>query len=65
MKNLSILFEYQRFAPNDGLQARLDAVAAKYLAEGTPLEDDELDVAAAGEPYRKLRFGEGSDADIG
>lgn len=51
--DLRSLFEYQKFAPNARLQSRLDAVAAKYLADGVELMDDELDVAAAGEPYRK------------
>lgn len=62
MRNLKLLFEYQRFAPNDALQSRLDAVAAKYFVGGTALDDDELDVSAAGELYRTLR--EDADADI-
>lgn len=63
MEKLRMLFEYQRFAPNSRLRAKLDAVGARYFASGEELADDELDVAAAGEPYRHLEAGEGSDAD--
>ena len=43
------MFEYQKFKPNSRLQARIDAIAEKYLSEGIALEDDDLNVAAAGD----------------
>lgn len=58
MNSLRKLMEYQRFAPNEHLQKKLDAVGAKYLACGVELADDELDVAAAGEVYGGRLLGE-------
>lgn len=44
------LFEYQRFAGNTRLQALLDDTCARWPGQGEALDDDMLDVAAAGEP---------------
>ncbi len=52
MKNLRELFEYQKFKPNPRLQAKIDEVTGRYLSNGVELDDDELDVAAAGDPYQ-------------
>lgn len=66
MKNLKSLFEYQKFNPNVGLQARIDAVTEKYLSQSHLLSDDELYmVSAAGEPYLNEPPAGGSDADEG
>ena len=47
-KRLRTLFDFQRFAGNE----RLDAIirAAGESDAGTPLDDGELDLNAAGEP---------------
>ena len=47
-KRLRALFDFQRFAGNE----RLDALirAAEESDAGTPLDDGELDLNAAGEP---------------
>ena len=47
-KRLRALFDFQRFAGNE----RLDALirAAEESGAGTPLDDGELDLNAAGEP---------------
>ncbi len=63
MKNLKILFEYQKFKPYAGLQKKIDAVSEKYLSGGVELADEELDVAAAGEPQPLESFPENRDAD--
>ncbi len=59
---LKTLFEYQKFQPNAGLQRKIDAAAAKYLSGGVALEDEELNVAAAGEPQPDRPFSEREDA---
>ena len=48
------LFDYQRFAENPRLQRQLDAVYDRYLAGGQALSDDELELAAAGEPQTDI-----------
>ena len=63
MKNLKILFEYQKFKPNAGLQKKINAISAKYLSGGVELADEELNVAAAGEPQPLKVFPENQDAD--
>ncbi|MGN0996045.1 MAG: hypothetical protein ACI4PG_03980 [Candidatus Ventricola sp.] len=50
MDTLKELFEYQRFAANPRLQRQIDAVYQRVLAAGQALADDELELAAAGEP---------------
>lgn len=50
MEKLKKLLDYQRFARNPRLQEQLDMVYHRYLAQGEALEDEALDVAAAGEP---------------
>ncbi len=52
--NLRELFEYQKFSPNSSLQAKIDKVTEKYLSGGIELDDEVLDVSAAGEPYQNL-----------
>ncbi len=63
MKSLKTLFEYQKFKPHAGLQKKIDAVSAKYLSGGVELADEELNVAAAGEPQPVKPFQENQDAD--
>ena len=46
------LFDYQRFENDPQLQSVIDGVESAYGAE---LSDDELQVSAAGELYRKKR----------
>lgn len=52
MKNIRTLFEYQMFDSNRHLQKKIDKITEKYLSAGTELEDDELNVAAAGEVHQ-------------
>ncbi len=61
MKNLRELFEYQKFNPNPHLQAKIDEITGKYLSNGIELSDDELNVAAAGDPYQSNAFPEKQD----
>lgn len=63
MKDIKILFEYQKFKPNAALQSKINAVTAKYLSAGVEIDDDELDVSAAGEPSRREFSTEKGDAD--
>ncbi len=63
MKRLKSLFEYQKFKPNAGLQAKINAVTAKYMSGGAELTDDELNVAAAGEIQPSKSFPEIQDAN--
>lgn len=63
MSYLQTLLEYQKFQPNAYLSKKIDAVSSRYLMQGVELEDEELDVAAAGEVYLKPRLGEKTDAD--
>lgn len=53
MDELRKLFDYQRFARNPRLQGQLDSVYRRYLAQGEALSDEELDMAAAGEPKKE------------
>ncbi len=52
MKNIRELFEYQKFSPNPRLQAKIDEITEEYLSDGVELGDDDLNVAAAGDPYQ-------------
>lgn len=63
MRELRTLFAYQKFNPNARLQARIDAITAKYLLDGDELDDDALDVAAAGESGQNEPSWEDKDAD--
>lgn len=49
MKNLSLLFDYQRFEGNKALQFVIDSVHASYPVQGLTLDDME-NIAAAGNP---------------
>lgn len=62
MRGIRSLFEYQRFKPNLSLQSRIDAVTEKYLSDGAELDDEELNVAAAGEPHQNRPSLEKQDA---
>ena len=53
MDEIRVLFDYQRFAQNPRLQKQIDSVCRRYLSKEEALPDDALDVAAAGEPWRK------------
>lgn len=53
MDKIRALFDYQRFARNPRLQKQIDSVYRRYLSQGEAVSDDELDVAAAGEPWMK------------
>lgn len=66
MRDLRTLFEYQKFKPNDRLQVKIDAITEKYMSNGIELDDDELDVAAAGEAHQsEPPVEEKKDADKG
>ena len=65
MRDLRTLFEYQKFKPNGRLQSKIDAIAEKYLSDGVELPDDELNVAAAGDPHQSEPPSEEADADQG
>ena len=54
MRDIRSLFEYQKFKPNPGLQSRIDAVTEKYLSDEVELDDDELDIAAAGDSHQNM-----------
>lgn len=43
------LFDYQRFAQNDKLQRQIDSVLDSYLGGAQALDDEVLDVSAAGD----------------
>ena len=64
MKSLRTLFEYQKFRPNAKLQAKIDAVAKNDLRGCAELSDEEMDVAAAGEPPLWDLLSKKGDADI-
>lgn len=50
-KNINLLFEYQKFSPNSSLGKKIDEVNARYfISNGVELDDNILDVSAAGEP---------------
>ena len=57
MDELRRLFDYQRFARNSRLQKQIDSVYRRYLSQGEALSDEELDLAAAGEPWMKDKNG--------
>lgn len=65
MRDLRTLFEYQKFNPNVRLQSKIDAITEKYLSDGVELDDDELNVAAAGEPHQNEPPAEKKGADQG
>lgn len=50
MKDINLLFEYQKFSPNSRLGSKIDEVNSRFLSPGSELRDDDLDVSAAGEP---------------
>lgn len=52
MRDIRSLFEYQKFKPNPDLQSRINAVTQKYLSDGVELDDEELNIAAAGESHQ-------------
>ena len=52
MRDLRSLFEDQKFKPNPDLQSRINAVTQKYLSDGVELDDEELNIAAAGESHQ-------------
>lgn len=50
-KNINLLFEYQKFSPNSSLGKKIDEVNTRYfISNGVELDDNILDVSAAGEP---------------
>ncbi len=51
MKNIDVLFEYQKFNPNSKLESKIKEVNSRFFSHGNELDDDMLDVAAAGEPF--------------
>lgn len=65
MRDIRILFEYQKFKPDIRLQTKIDAITKKYLSDGVELADDELDIAAAGESHHGEPPLEKQDADQG
>ena len=65
MRDLRMLFEYQKFKPNSRLQSKIDAVAEKYLSDGVELADDDLNVAAAGDLHQSELPLEETDANKG
>ncbi len=66
MRDLRTLFEYQKFKPNIRLKAKIDVITEKYMSNGIELDDDELDVAAAGETHQsEPPAEEKKDADQG
>lgn len=66
MRDIRTLCEYQKFKPNDRLQVKIDAITEKNMSNGIELDDDELDVAAAGEAHQsEPPVEEKKDADKG
>ena len=63
MRDIRMLFEYQKFKPNSRLQSKIDAVTEKYLTDGVELADDDLNVAAAGALQQSEPPLEETDAD--
>ena len=63
MRDIRMLFEYQKFKPNSRLQSKIDAVTEKYLTDGVELADDDLNVAAAGALHQSEPPLEETDAD--
>lgn len=65
-RTISTAFDYQRFKPNPGLEARIQSVYDKYFTGGTLIPDDALNLSAAGDikPFG-LHSGsaEGNDRD--
>lgn len=49
MKNLTVLFEYQKFNPNTRLEEKIADVNSRYSADGVELADEDMDLSAAGE----------------
>ena len=52
MRDILLLFAYQKFKPNPDLQSRIDVVTEKYMSDGVELDDEELNIAAAGESHQ-------------
>lgn len=50
MDNITVLFEYQKFSPNSAVEKKIEEVNSRFLSSPEELEDDVLDVSAAGEP---------------
>ncbi len=48
------LFEYQRFSQNQRLQSLIDGVCSQYLIDDAAIEEDSLDLSAAGDPTQAL-----------
>ena len=65
MKDIRMLFEYQKFKPNNRLQSKIDAVTETYLSDGVELADDDLNVAAAGDLCKSDPPLEETDEDKG
>ena len=65
MKDIRMLFEYQKIQPNCRLQSKIDSIAEKYLSDGVELADDDLNVAAAGDLHQSEPPLEDTDADKG
>lgn len=63
MREIRMLFEYQKFKPNSRLQSKIDAVTEKYLSDGVELADDDLNVAAAGDLHQSEPPLEETDAN--
>ncbi len=59
VKNISLLFEYQKFSPNSSLEKKINEVNAHYLSKAVELDDNILDVSAAGEPNSLVKKNEG------
>lgn len=49
MKDITVLFEYQKFNPNRELEKKIDEIHSSFFSGGDMLDDDILDVSAAGE----------------
>lgn len=58
MTGLKDLFEYQKFNPDESLERCIEIVESKYFSGFCEIKDEDLDVAAAGNP-----FPEKEDAD--
>ncbi len=49
MRNLTVLFEYQKFNPNTSLEKKIADVHSRYSKDGEELADEDMDLSAAGE----------------
>lgn len=48
MRNLTVLFEYQKFNPNTSLERKIAGVHSRYSKGGEELADEDMDLSAAG-----------------